>query len=486
MFPMPALPVTGPRIGVVVWTVVCAIAVWIVTPPRIAVATPLYAAREGRTCDNCHLRPNNWVNPPVFDRKCTMSCASCHVDPAGGGMRNAAGRFFGSATLPMIATNPRPTQDWDSWIGGILYRRDRRTTFNDSLPEGPVNVVASHERRFAPSDAWAKGSPAGGPSMHAPFQGRYAALNADPLFRISWDARVALLVSRSAFFFPMQADVAAALHPVEHVTLLTNVGARGRSTGASDTFNDPRTPYLREGFVLLHEAPANLYAKAGRFVPQFGLRVEDHTAQHRRAFEQDGSVPDVRVTGVEVGANPNYPFLSAAWFRSTSQGRVPSSFDIFDTDQGTGVALNLGYRETGWSLGGSALLHRRPVIEGGDATSYALYGSFNPWFYRRSLPLTYQAEYDYGRFQRASGLETKRAGFWHELDWRAGNGVDLLFSQDWVDPDTEVLDDHAFRVGAGIQITPLPGVTLDTRVRALFPAAGSSGADVFTQIHFWK
>jgi hypothetical protein len=126
------------------------------------------------------------------------------------------------------------------------------------------------------------------------------------------------------------------------------------------------------------------------------------------------------------------------------------------------------------------------VIEGGDATSYALYGSFNPWFYRRSLPLTYQAEYDYGRFQRASGLETKRAGFWHELDWRAGNGVDLLFTQDWVDPDTEVLDDHAFRIGAGIQITPLPGVTLDTRVRALFPAAGSSGADVFTQIHFWK
>jgi len=458
----------------------------VLATPRPSSATPLYAAREGRTCDNCHLRPNNWVNPAVLERKCTMSCASCHVDPAGGGMRNAAGRFFGSATLPMIATNPRPTQDWDAWIAGILYRKDRRTTFNDSLPEGPVDFAASHDARFAPSDTWAIGSPAGGPSVHSRFQGRYAALNADPLFRLSWDARLALLVSQGAFAFPMQADVAMAFHPVEHVTMLANVGARGRSTGASDTFDDPRTPYLREGFVMVHEAPGNLYAKAGRFVPQFGLRIEDHTAQHRRAFEQDGSVPDARVTGVELGANPNYPYLSASWFRSTSRERAPSAFDLFDTDRGTGAAIDLGYRETGWSLGGSALLHRRPIAEGGDATSYALYGSINPWFYRRGIPLTYQAEYDYGRYQRESGRETKRVGFWHEIDWRAGNGVNVLVTQDWVDPDTEVLDDHAFRLGAGLQLTPIPGITLDTRIRALFPATGRSGADGFMQIHLWR
>ena len=479
------MPVRPPRpFACTTLALACFVALLSAPPP--AAATPLYAAREGRTCDNCHLRPNNWINPAVFDRRCTMSCASCHVDPAGGGMRNAAGRFFGSATLPMIATNPRPTQDWDAWIAGIFYRKDRRTTFTDSLPEGPVDFVASHEPHYAPNDRWAKGSPAGGPSPHALYQGRYAALNADPLLRISWDARVALLVSRSALAFPMQADVAMALHPVEHVTLLANVGARGRSSGASDTFDDPRTPYLREGFVMLHEAPAHLYAKAGRFVPQFGLRIDDHTAQHRRAFEQDGSVPDARVTGVEIGANPNYPYLSASWFRSTSKERVPSSFDIFDTDAGSGVSVDLGYRETGWSLGGSALLHRRPVLEGGDATSYALYGSFNPWFHRRSLPLTYQAEYDYGGYQRESGLETKRAGFWHEVDWRAGNGVNVLITQDWVDPDTEVLDDHAFRMGAGVQITPIPGITLDLRLRGLFPATGRAGADVFTQLHFWK
>jgi hypothetical protein len=449
-------------------------------------ATPLYAAREGRTCDNCHLRPNLWKNPPVLDRKCTMSCQGCHVDPAGGGMRTAAGRFFGSSTLPMIATSPRPTQDWDAWIGKFLWRKDRATSFTNDLPEGPPDYDASRDRRYAPHDHFALGSPAGEPSHHAPFRGRYGSLNAHPLLRLSWDIRSALLLSKGALFFPMQADVAMALHPMEHVTFLGNVGARGRSTGIADVVDDPRTPYLREGFLLLHEAPGNAYVKVGRFVPQFGLKVEDHTTQTRRTFEQDGSVPDARVTGVEAGINPNYPYVNVSWFRSTAATRTPAAFDIFDAVDGHGMALNVGYREIGWTAGASALLHRRDPAEGGDATGFALHGSFNPWFYRRSLPLTYEAEYDFGRYERTSGLETSHRAFWHELDWRAGNGVNLLLAQDWADPDTEVKDDHAFRVSAGFQLTPYPGITLDCRARALFPATGQSGADLFTQLHLWR
>lgn len=455
-------------------------------PALRAEATPLYAAREGRTCDNCHLRPNLWKNPAVFDRKCTMSCQGCHVDPAGGGMRTAAGRFFGSSTLPMIATNPRPTQDWDSWIWKFLWRKDKTTTFTDDLPEGPPDFEASKSPRFASHDRFAISRPAGGRSIHAPFQGRYRTLNADPLLRLSWDLRSALLLARGTIFFPMQADVALALHPVEHVTFLANVGARGRSSGISDVLDDPSTPYLREGFLLLHEAPANAYLKAGRFVPQFGLKIDDHTAQTRRAFEQDGSVPEARVTGVEIGANPNYPYANLSWFRSTSTARVPAAFDLFDTDDSHGMAVNAGYRELGWTAGASALLHRRGPSDGGDATSFALHGSLNPWFYRRGLPLTYQAEFDWGRWERTSGLATSRRGFWHELDWRAGNGVNFLLEQDWADPDTEVKDDHAYRVSAGVQVTPYTGITLDVRARALFPATGDAGVDLFTQIHLWR
>ena len=94
-----------------------------------AQATTMYAARSARTCDNCHVTPNKWENPPLPERKCNMSCQSCHVDPAGGGMRNASGRFFGQSTLAMIATSPRPTDDWDRNAPRI-GRRDRATTYD--------------------------------------------------------------------------------------------------------------------------------------------------------------------------------------------------------------------------------------------------------------------------------------------------------------------------------------------------------------------
>jgi hypothetical protein len=35
-------------------------------------------------------------------------------------------------------------------------------------------------------------------------------------------------------------------------------------------------------------------------------------------------------------------------------------------------------------------------------------------------------------------------------------------------------------------VTPYTGITLDVRARALFPATGDAGADLFTQIHFWR
>lgn len=449
-------------------------------------ATPLYSAREGRVCDNCHLTPNTWVNPRLVDRKCTLSCASCHVDPAGGGLRNASGRFFGRSTLPMIATSPRPTQDWDRELSRFVYRRDRATTYTDSLPLGPDDLDAARTWPEAASDGWARGAPLASPSRYALLQGRYGRLNADPLLRVGYDVRLAALLSQSVLVFPMQIDLGMSVHPIEHVSAVANVGARGRTRGPSRTFDDPRTPYLREGYILLHEAPALAYVKAGRFVPSFGLRLDDHTAQTRRAFELDGALPETRATGIEAGANPNYPFVSVAWFRSAARDRAPDAFDPFDFDDGSGVAVNAGYREMAWSLGASALARRRPLDEGGDATSYALYGVFNLWRLRGDLPITYQAEFDYGRRDRDSGLEATQTAFYQELDWLAANGVNVLFAQDWADPDREVIDDDAYRFSTGVQITPIPGVTVDTRLRVLLPAAGDAGADGFVQLHLWN
>jgi hypothetical protein len=446
----------------------------------------MYAAREGRACDNCHLGPNRWENPRLAERKCTLSCQSCHVDPAGGGLRNAVGRFYGRSTLPMIATSPRPTQDWDREFVRPLYRLDRATSYTDSLPRGPVNQIESLAPAYAPHDRWARGRPLGGPSSFDLFQGREGVLRSNPLLRVGWDLRFAALLASGTLVFPMQADLDAALQPVEHLTVLADLGARGHSSAWSKTFDDPSTPYLRQAFVLLHEAPFLSYLKAGRFTPAFGLRLDDHTAQTRRVFEVDDALPDARVTGVEAGINPNYPYGSVAWFESAGRGRAPAAFDVFDVDPGWGATLNLGYRERGFAAGTSALLRRRPLAEGGDATSFALFGVFNPWFYSRRLPVTWQAELDAGDFRRESGRRARRTAFYQEFDWLAGNGVNLLVAQDWSDPDREVREDQSYRLSAGVQLCPVPGFTIDARLRALVPAGERSGGDFFVHLHLWN
>jgi hypothetical protein len=451
--------------------------------PRLAGGTPLYSARAGRTCDNCHLTPNDWVNPSLSERKCTLSCQSCHVDPSGGGMRNAAGRFYGRSTLPLVATSPRPTQDWDrNWL---FHRMDKATTYTHDLPLGPNDLAQVGEEQFAARDPLEPGKPLGYPIPRSYFQGRYWHLNADPLFRFGFDVRLAALLSDRSSVFPMQFDLSVLLHPVEHVSLLADVGARGRAGGFQETVEDPETPYLREGYLLLHELPYGIYAKGGRFVPSYGLRIPDHTSFVRRRFDLDGALPEVRVTGVEAGASPNYPFLNLSWFETNPATQPPPAFDIFDVGPGWGMAANLGFREVGWFLGGSGMIRRNQEAPEEEADMVGVYGGYNVWRYAPKVPLTLQGEIDQGRFTSASGRKRTARAVLAEADYLLGNGLNLLAKYDWEDPDTEVAQDAASRITVGAQLTPYPGITLDARIRTLFPSGGQADSDIFLQLHLW-
>jgi len=467
----------------------------------LASGTPTYAARAGRTCDNCHLDPSYWVNPELSGRKCTLSCQGCHVDPAGGGMRNAAGRFYGKSTLPMIASEPRPTRDWDREFLGLFYRRDRATVYNENLPRGPSAREEQHEPAYAPSDRFAFGTPSGGMGPHSYTQGRYGSLRADPRVRVGWDVRAAVLASLSGYgnrtlAFPMQADLGLAVQPIEHLTALFNLGARGQSEGLESVFDDPRTPYLREAFLLAHEFPYQAYVKAGRFTPSYGLRLDDHTSFIRRGLGLDASLPETRVTGVEAGASPNYPFVNLSWFKGKREGMPPEAFNVFDTDAGWGTALNVGYRELGWAIGGSALHRSRSLEDGGEMTAWGIYGVLNPWYYAPSLPLTYQAEIDRGEYRRTSGSTAQTVLVHQELTWLAGNGVNFVLAHDFEDPDREVAFDGAHRVNYGVQITFTPGLSIDARHRILAPrrdeafitgdTPSATQSDFFIQFHFWN
>lgn len=90
---------------------------------------PVYTAREGRICDNCHANPfqtdrqQEWPNPELSKRKCNLSCSTCHIDTNGGGMRRVAGRYLNASTLPYwLNYERRPYWDYLRNLSGTIKR----------------------------------------------------------------------------------------------------------------------------------------------------------------------------------------------------------------------------------------------------------------------------------------------------------------------------------------------------------------------------
>lgn len=109
------------------------------------------------------------------------------------------------------------------------------------------------------------------------WDGRYDDLNDDPAVWLGMDLRAAYW-SGSNSAFPMQLDVAAGVHPIHHVTFSATLGASRDARYAV---------FARNAFMLIHELPSMTWAKAGVFLPAYGLYSDDHTSFTRDGFEMD-------------------------------------------------------------------------------------------------------------------------------------------------------------------------------------------------------
>lgn len=63
-------------------------------------ATPILALKEADNCQGCHKSGRS--QRPFFERRCTLDCQGCHIDPAGAGPRNAWGYYYSQAELSTI------------------------------------------------------------------------------------------------------------------------------------------------------------------------------------------------------------------------------------------------------------------------------------------------------------------------------------------------------------------------------------------------
>jgi hypothetical protein len=375
-----------------------------------ASALPEFTVEASRSCSNCHVAPHDWPNPDVRYRKCTLNCNGCHVNPTGGGMRHEAGRFYARHLLSILDD-----------------RRDERAPAPGGVPE-PLS------------------------------RERYAGLSPQPRVQAGADFRTMGLLEAGRdpnhAFFPMQADVHLAVRPYSprrlnrgRLTLLATGGAQGSRAA---TFGDPGDRlFVKEWWALFHDLPYQLYLKAGRFLPPFGWRLDDHTAFVRQTlsfdFERQG-------TGVEIGFNPNYAYAHLAVQANTRDGTAPVP------DDGWNASVAAGYRDFWWQLGAQAMFEERD-----DATEWWLGATWalspmrseHPWKGLNVLPVTYMGELDVRRTEATAGrrVGTGLAAM-HQLTWHPRDGIRALVRYDWVDLDTELVDDHRWRLVLGLVVHP--------------------------------
>ncbi len=327
------------------------------------------ANRYAQNCAACHA-PGR-INKPASERRCTLSCQGCHVNPNGGGIRSFYGqwnqkRWLRSTYIDGLLTNKRIPAPFRKQLyanrGGGGNDDD-----NDEMTVPGTSISAEPDRPGVP--------PAGFPTRvvegtdykdtdydRSDGQERITAKNkAQFLERVTADdpyrdeRRVAVSGGgdlRFQSFFPtsdpgrkpgawlMNADLGVRVRPVPENFALVMEG-RFLAPPTARAFDEGFTSEarVRSAYVMVDDLPYNGYFMAGIYRPMFGMYSPDHDSISNYI---SGLRQRATYKTVGIGAAPNVPFFNINYITPmTSAGY----------DRSEGIVANLGLRFV--TLGGS-------------------------------------------------------------------------------------------------------------------------------------
>lgn len=380
---------------------------------------------------------------PRFAARNGLECLQCHVSPTGGGMRNEYGRnVFEHAFLPQ---RPKPPENWHAL-------------------EFPEEGAPPEER-------------GGGTSGFSPDLTEWLAVGADlrtAYILIRPDRTPGGLISS---FFLMQADLYHAAKVHERVTLYLDVGVY--------------SGFEAWGLFGLTGAgsPLELMLKVGRFLPPLGIREVEHQLFTREGIGMGASDRD---TGLELSAFFGPWSLNAALLNGTlgeaSFDTTGSSRHTFEKAVATRAAYRLTAGELRAQLGGSFYFsdnnnQLNPLFGGVLPPSLASEVSqgvsdlrTGPFLTLSRGRLTYLGDLVLVRDRFTAPALSSLTGYasYQELSFIPTQGLELVGTYEYMDPDVEVLGNATQRAGLVLELFPLPFVEVRAMVRRTFgqPAAG--------------
>lgn len=313
---------------------------------------------------------------PKFASRLGVSCKSCHVNPTGGGQRNAFGTSYGQEDLPI------PTWREDFAI------EEFSTQLNDVI------------------------------SIGANFRTLYFSQQTSPT------------TSRNSFF-QMQSDLYVSARIAKKTLIYLNRGNGSRF----------------EAFGLAGILPLDGYVKAGWYVPNFGIRTDDHNifTREKSLFAFGGG----HDAGVEFGISPGMFDITVGVSNGVNGDRDDNRFKAITARGEARIAVGDVHLRGGGSYYNNATTTGVRTLLGVHATA-SLGGN-----------LTLLGEFIQRReFSAATRIKTYANILYVEADYLLMPGLDAKIGYEFFDPDTKYATGAESRIVIGFEFYPISGVEL--------------------------
>lgn len=198
----------------------------------------------------------------------------------------------------------------------------------------------------------------------------------------------------------------------------------------------PGPASAREAFALVEGLPLNGYAKAGKFLLPYGLRLQDDAEFIRAQTGFSFKTPD---QGVEVGIEPG----ALSFFVAVSNGTAGAA----EADNGKQFTSSLAIVRRSFRLGGSASRN-----EGVGAARRDVYGGFAGFAVG---PLSVLGEVDGIEERVQSGAKRTQLAGYVEGDLLAARGVNVKATYGYFDQNLDVAEDQRVRLRFGLELFPV-------------------------------
>ena len=212
------------------------------------------------------------------------------------------------------------------------------------------------------------------------------------------------------------------------------------------------------------------YIKVGKMIPQLGLRLEDDGALIRQSSGFNFNNNDL---GIEYGFNWKGGLHTIAVNTGSS--------DTSNPDGKYRTILRSEFYLDNWRLGGA--LSANP---GNDSNSfaYSLFAGYKlgNWVFLADVSLL-KEDFDLSSLQDKTQLMSLI-----EVNWLYRPGHNIKFTEEYLDPDKDLSEDHQVRHSLVYEYTPYPNVQLRAgiRDREAPPQIEQLNVDTsFLQVHFY-